>query len=135
MTDTNSKMYEEEFDDDKVSQYEHYRFEVDKGQGPLRIDKYLMNRIENATRNKIQQAAKDGNVLVNDEPVKSNYRVKPLDIIRIVYEHTTHNYLLVQEDINIDIVYDEEHIVVVNKEASMVVHPGHGNYTGTLINA
>lgn len=135
MTDTNSKMYEEEFDDDKVSQYEHYRFEVDKGQGPLRIDKYLMNRIENATRNKIQQAAKDGNVLVNDEPVKSNYRVKPLDIIRIVFEHPPHEYLLVPEDIPIDIVYEDEHIVVVNKEAGMVVHPGHGNYSGTLINA
>src|SRR5690625_7786834 len=97
MTDTNSKMYEEEFDDDKVSQYEHYRFEVDKGQGPLRIDKYLMNRIENATRNKIQQAAKDGNVLVNDEPVKANYRGKPLDIIRNDCEHQQHEDYMMTE--------------------------------------
>src|SRR5690625_7670480 len=94
-----------------------------------------MNIIENNTRKKSQQAAKDGNVLVNDEPVKSNYRVKPLDIIRIVFEHPPHEYLLVPEDIPIDIVYEDEHIVVVNKDAGMVVHPGHGNYSGTLINA
>ena len=136
MTDTNNNRYDEdEYDEDTVSQYEHYRFEVDKGQGPLRIDRYLMNRIENATRNKIQQAAKDGNVLVNDEPVKSNYRVKPLDIIRIVFEHPPHEYLLVPEDIPINIVYEDEHVIVVNKEAGMVVHPGHGNYSGTLVNA
>lgn len=136
MIDTTNNMYdEEEYDEDSVSQYEHYRFEVDKGQGPLRIDRYLMNRIENATRNKIQQAAKDGNILVNDQPVKSNYKVKPLDVIRIVFEHPPHEYLLVPEDIPIQIVYEDEHVIVVNKEAGMVVHPGHGNYSGTLVNA
>ena len=136
MNDTNNEMHEEDWDEeDTVSLYEHFRFEVDKGQGPLRVDKYLMNRIENATRNKIQKAAKEGNILVNDEPVKSNYRVRPLDVIRIVFEHPPHEYLLTPEDIPIDIVYEDEHIVVVNKEAGMVVHPGHGNYSGTLINA
>lgn len=136
MNDTKSEMHEEDWqEEDIVSLYEHFRFEVDKGQGPLRVDKYLMNRIENATRNKIQQAAKDGNILVNDKPVKSNYRVRPLDVIRIVFEHPPHEYLLTPEDIPIDIVFEDEHIVVVNKEAGMVVHPGHGNYSGTLINA
>lgn len=122
-------------EEDTASLYEHYRFEADKGQNPLRVDKYLMNRIENATRNKIQQAAKDGNILVNEEPVKSNYKVKPGDVIRIVFEHPPHEYLLAPEDIPINIVYEDEHLVVVNKEAGMVVHPGHGNYSGTLINA
>ena len=136
MNDTQSEKHDEDWDEeDTVSLYEHFRFEVDKGQGPLRVDKYLMNRIENATRNKIQKAAKDGNILVNDEPVKSNYRVRPLDVIRIVFEHPPHEYLLTPEDIPIEIVYEDDHLVVVNKEAGMVVHPGHGNYSGTLINA
>lgn len=122
-------------DEDTASLYEHFRFEADKGQNPLRVDKYLMNRIENATRNKIQQAAKDGNILVNEEPVKSNYKVKPGDVIRIVFKHPPHEYLLTPEDIPIKIVYEDAHLVVVNKDAGMVVHPGHGNYSGTLINA
>lgn len=126
---------EELNDDDNVSLYEHFKFSVDKGQNPLRIDRYLMNRIEHATRNKIQKAAKDGNILVNDEPVKSNYKVKPFDVIRIVFTHPPHEYLLVPENIPIDIVYEDESVVVVNKPAGMVVHPGHGNYSGTLINA
>ena len=125
MNDTKSEMHEDDWEEeDIVSLYEHFRFEVDKGQGPLRVDKYLMNRIENATRNKIQKAAKDGNILVNDEPVKSNYRVRPLDVIRIVFEHPPHEYLLTPEDIPIEIVYEDDHLVVVNKEAGMVVHPG-----------
>lgn len=115
--------------------YEHYRFEAAKGQKPLRVDKYLMNMIENATRNKIQQAATDGNILVNDAPVKSNYKVKAHDVIRIVLEHPPHEYLLTAEDLPIDVVYEDDQLLVVNKAAGMVVHPGHGNYSGTLVNA
>ncbi|MEO1030175.1 MAG: RluA family pseudouridine synthase [Bacteroidota bacterium] len=114
--------------------YEHYAFKVEKGQQPLRIDKYLMNFVENATRNKIQQAAKDGSIFVNGKPVKSNYKVKPNDHIRVKFEHPPHEHLLVAEDIPIDIVYEDDDVLVVNKPAGMVVHPGHGNYSGTLIN-
>jgi 23S rRNA pseudouridine1911/1915/1917 synthase len=114
--------------------YEHYAFKVEKGQQPLRIDKYLMNFVENATRNKIQQAAKDGSIFVNGTPVKSNYKVKPYDHITVKFEHPPHEYLLVAEDIPIDIVYEDDELLVVNKPAGMVVHPGHGNYSGTLIN-
>lgn len=115
--------------------FEHHSFVADKGQAPLRIDKYLMNRIENATRNKIQAAAKDGSIYVNGTPVKSNYKVKPLDKIRVLLEHPPYEYLLTPEDIALDIVYEDDQLLVVNKPAGMVVHPGHGNYSGTLINA
>jgi 23S rRNA pseudouridine1911/1915/1917 synthase len=115
--------------------YEHHVFTVDKGQQPLRIDKYLMNFIENATRNKIQAAAKEGSIRVNETAVKSNYKVKPLDEIRVLFSHPPHENLLVPEDIPIDIIYEDEDLLVVNKPAGMVVHPGHGNYSGTLINA
>jgi len=115
--------------------YEHYKFVVEKGQQPLRIDKYLMNFVENATRNKIQAAAKDGSIFVNDFPVKSNYKVKPNDVIKVKFEHPPHENLLVGEDIPKDVVYEDDDLLVVNKPAGMVVHPGHGNYSGTLINA
>lgn len=114
--------------------YEHHNFTVDKGQTPLRIDKYLMNRIENATRNKIQAAAKDGSIYVNGAQVKSNYKVKPNDEIRVLFEHPPFENLLVAEDIPLDIVYEDEDLLVINKPAGIVVHPGHGNYSGTLIN-
>ena len=120
--------------EDEDTLYEHHNFKVDKGQQPLRIDKYLMNFIENATRNKIQAAAKDGSIFVNDIAVKSNYKVKPHDIITVKFEHPPHENLLVAEDIPIDIVYEDDDLLVVNKPAGMVVHPGHGNYSGTLIN-
>lgn len=121
--------------DDESDLYEHYAFHVDKGQAPLRIDKYLMNRIENATRNKIQAGAKNGSIFVNNIPVKSNYKVKPFDAIRVLFTHPPHENLLVGEDIAIDVVYEDDELLVVNKPAGMVVHPGHGNYSGTLINA
>jgi len=127
--------YTPEFLDEESDLYEHYAFHVDKGQSPLRIDKYLMNRIENATRNKIQAGAKNGSIFVNDIPVKSNYKVKPLDAIRVLFAHPPHENLLVGENIPIDVVYEDEALLVVNKQAGMVVHPGHGNYSGTLINA
>ena len=127
--------YTPSYSEDTEDLFEHFAFTVDKGQQPLRIDKYLMNFVENATRNKIQAAAKSGHIFVNGSIVKSNYKVKPNDQIRVLFEHPPHEYLLVPEDISIDIVYEDEHLLVVNKPAGMVVHPGHGNYSGTLINA
>ncbi len=115
--------------------FEHHRFEVPKGQSMLRIDKYLMQVVENATRNKIQQAATAGNILVNEQPVKSNYKVKPFDVIRVLMPHPPFEYLLEPENIPINVVYEDDQLLVVNKEAGMVVHPGHGNYSGTLVNA
>ena len=124
---------ENQTEDDDL--YEHYAFTAEKGQQPLRIDKYLMNFIENATRNKIQAAAKNGNIYVNDVAVKQNYKVKPFDKIRVLFEHPPYEYLLTPENIPLNIVYEDDDLLVVNKEAGMVVHPGHGNYSGTLINA
>ena len=115
--------------------HEHYRIEASAGQVPLRVDKFLMNFVENATRNKIQQAAKEGSVWVNDIPVKSNYKVKPNDVIRVMFSHPPYEQLLTPQDIEIDIVYEDDDLLIVNKEPGMVVHPGHGNYEGTLINA
>ena len=115
--------------------YEHYRFIADKGQGLLRIDKFLMVRIENATRNKIQQAAHAGNILVNGLSVKPNYRVKPLDVISIVLSHPPREIEIIAEDIPVEILYEDGDLLVVNKHAGMVVHPAYGNYTGTLVNA
>ncbi|AOW21890.1 RluA family pseudouridine synthase [Urechidicola croceus] len=122
----------EEIDQEEL--YEHFRYVAHAGQEPLRVDKFLMNFVENATRNKIQQAAKAGNVLVNDIPVKSNYKVKGNDVVRVVLAHPPHENLLVAEDLPIDIVYEDDEVIVVNKTPGMVVHPGHGNYTGTLVN-
>ncbi|HEY5687806.1 MAG TPA: RluA family pseudouridine synthase [Yeosuana sp.] len=122
-------------EDDNDDLYEHHAFTVDKGQSPLRIDKYLMNRIENATRNKIQEGAKNGSIFVNGVPVKSNYKVKPYDVIKVLFAHPPYENLLVGEDIPLDVVYEDDTLLVVNKPAGMVVHPGHGNYSGTLINA
>ena len=115
--------------------YEHYRFAADKGQNALRVDKYLMNLIEKATRNKIQKAATAGNIHVNGVAVKSNYKVKGGDVVTVLFEHPPYEFLLVPENIPIDIVYEDDAVLVVNKAAGMVVHPGHGNYSGTLINA
>lgn len=115
--------------------YEHYSFKAGKGQEPLRVDKFLMNFIENATRNKVQQAAKNGNIFVNGIPVKSNHRVKAFDEVKVLFEHPPYEYLLIPENIPLDIVYEDDALLVVNKPAGMVVHPGHGNYSGTLINA
>lgn len=115
--------------------FEHYRFVADKGQSLLRIDKFLVNRIENASRTKIAQAADNGNVLVNNQPVKSNYRVKPFDVITIVMAYPPREIEIIPENIPLQIVYEDDDLVVVNKAAGMVVHPGYGNYTGTLVNA
>ncbi len=124
-------------DDESVENelYEHHRIIADRGQGLIRIDKFLMGRIENASRNKIQQAAKAGNILVNGEAAKQNYRVKPLDIISVVMAHPPRITEILPEEIPLDIVYEDEHLLVINKVAGMVVHPGHGNWEGTMVNA
>ena len=114
--------------------FEHYQFKADKGQEPLRVDKYLMNRIENATRNKIQNAAKNGFIIVNEKSVKSNYKVKPGDITKVMFSHPPFENLLVAEDIPLNIVYEDTSLLVINKPPGIVVHPGHGNYSGTLLN-
>ncbi len=115
--------------------YEHFQFTADPGQAPLRVDKYLMNRIENASRNRIQAAAKAGQIHVNQSPVKSNYKVKGGDRVQVLFSHPPYENLLVAEDLPLDIVYEDDSLVVINKAAGMVVHPGHGNYSGTLVNA
>lgn len=115
--------------------YEHHRFTVDKGQGLLRIDKYLFSKIENASRNKIQVAAKADCVLVNGNPVKSNYKVKPLDVISVLMPNPPRSTEIVPENIPLEIVYEDDDVIIVNKPAGMVVHPSYANYTGTLVNA
>lgn len=115
--------------------FEHFRFDVPKGQEFLRIDKYLMHMLPNSTRNKIQNAATNGNIYVNDVPVKSNYKVKPFDVVRILLSHPPFENRVDPENIPIDIVYEDDALLLINKEPGMVVHPGHGNYTGTLVNA
>ncbi|MCD4747706.1 MAG: RluA family pseudouridine synthase [Bacteroidales bacterium] len=124
-----------EFQEEDNELYEHYRFVADKGQGLLRIDKFLISRIENASRNKIQNAAKAGNIVVNNKTVKSNYKVKPNDVITIVMSHPPREIEIIPEDIPLTILYEDKDVIVINKNAGMVVHPAYGNYTGTLINA
>jgi 23S rRNA pseudouridine1911/1915/1917 synthase len=135
-------MLEEENDIDAIDEqdadqemFEHYRIEVEKGQFLLRIDKFLMNRTPNATRTKIQQSAENSNVLVNGKPVKSNYRVKPFDVITVVFPHAPREIELIPQNIPINIVYEDDDIILINKNPGMVVHPGYGNYSGTLVNA
>ena len=115
--------------------YEHFRFEVPKGQAALRIDKYLMGLIQNATRNKIQTAATEGNIFVNNATVKSNYKVKANDVVRVMLTHPPYENHIIPENIPLDIVYEDDTLLLINKLPGMVVHPGHGNYTGTLVHA
>jgi 23S rRNA pseudouridine1911/1915/1917 synthase len=115
--------------------FEHYRFKADPGQEMIRIDKFLLDRLPNTSRNKIQIAAKGGNVLVNEQKVRQNYRVKPGDIVSIVMPYPVRELELIPQNIPLDIVYEDETLIVVNKPANMVVHPGYGNYSGTLVNA
>ena len=115
--------------------FEHFKYKVDNGQSPLRIDKYLFNKIENISRNRIQESANTGNILVNDKAVKSNYKVKPEDVISIVFEYPPREIEIIPEDIPINIVYEDDELLVVNKQPGMVVHPSYGHYSGTLLNA
>lgn len=115
--------------------YEHFRFVADKGQQLLRVDKFLTERLSGSSRNRVQQAAEAGCILVNGKAVKSNYRVKPLDVVQVVMDRPRYEHEVVAEDIPLDIVYEDDDVLVVNKPAGLVVHPGHGNWTGTLVNA
>ncbi len=119
---------------DDGEMYEHYRLSADPGQSLLRIDKFLSNRLNNVTRSRIQAAAEAGNILVNEIPVKASYRVKPNDDIRIVMDYPRRELKIIPENIPLNIIYEDEQIIIINKPAGLVVHPGHGNYTGTLVN-
>ena len=115
--------------------YEHFRFEADKGQQLLRVDKFLVDRMTKTSRNRIQQAADAGCIIVNGRPVKSSYKVKPLDVVSIVMDRPRYEFEIIAQDIPLDVVYEDQDLMVVNKPAGLVVHPGHGNYSGTLVNA
>lgn len=129
-------MAEEELPDLQEQElYEHYRYVVDPGQSMLRIDKYLAARIENVSRTRIQTAAQAGNILVNEAPVKPNYRVKPMDVIQILLPNPPREIELIPQDLPVSVVYEDDDLIVVDKAAGMVVHPAYGNYSGTLMNA
>ncbi len=121
--------------DESPELYEHFRTVVDKGQTPVRIDKYLFERIVNASRNRIQTAADNGFVMANGKPVKSSYKVKPLDVLTVMMDRPHYENDIIPEDIPLDIVYEDDDLMVINKPAGLVVHPGCGNYHGTLVNA
>lgn len=136
--------YLEEIDDslddvelvgDSPELYEHFRVVVDKGQSPVRVDKYLFERIVNASRNRIQKAAEAGMVMANGKPVKSNYKVKPLDVLTVMMDRPRYDNEIIPENIPLNIVYEDKDLMVINKPAGLVVHPGCGNYNGTLVNA
>ncbi|MBQ5819330.1 MAG: RluA family pseudouridine synthase, partial [Bacteroides sp.] len=120
---------------DEAQLYEHFRVVVDKGQELMRVDKYLFDRLPNASRNRIQKAAEQNFVMANGKAVKSSYKVKPLDVITIVMDRPRYENDIIPEDIPLNIVYEDNYLMVVNKPAGLVVHPGHGNYHGTLVNA
>lgn len=115
--------------------YEHYRIVADAGQVPLRVDKFLFEHMQHSSRNRIQQAAEAGYIHANGKPVKSNYKVRPGDVLTLMLTRPPHDTSILPEDIPLNIVYEDDHLMVVNKEAGMVVHPGAGNFTGTLVNA
>jgi 23S rRNA pseudouridine1911/1915/1917 synthase len=121
--------------EENTEKFEHFKFTADPGQKPMRIDKFLRDRIQNASRTKIQQAADEGFITVNDKPIKSNYKVRPGDEIVVMKDHEPKNTELVAENIPLDIVYEDESLIVLNKEAGMVVHPGYSHEAGTLVNA
>jgi 23S rRNA pseudouridine1911/1915/1917 synthase len=121
--------------DEQDELYEHHRFVIEKGQQPERIDKYLVNHMANVTRNRIQNACVDGNILVNGKSIKSSYIIKPLDTITIVLPEPVRIKELIPQDIPINITYEDDDVIIVNKDPGMVVHPAFGNYSGTLMNA
>ena len=127
-------MAEEEFEENEEL-FEHHRIVADKGQNPLRVDKFLSNFLENVSRSRVQTAAESGNIHVNGAVVKSNYKVKPADVVQVVMSYPPREIELIPENIPLDIVYEDDDVVVVNKPAGLVVHPGYGNYSGTLVNA
>ena len=120
---------------DEEELWERWRCEVDKGQTPVRIDKYLTEHMAGTSRNRIQNAADAGNVWVNGKPVNSNYKVKPADVIQVLLDHEPHDFTITPENIPLDVVYEDADLLVINKPAGLVVHPGHGNYEHTLLHA
>ena len=126
---------DQELDDDDQQLYEHFRLEVDRGQEPLRIDKFLNEHMQHTTRNRIQQAADAGFIHVNDRPVKSNYKVRPGDVITLMLDRPHYDTTIEPEDLPLDVVYEDDQLMVVDKPAGLVVHPGVGNFHGTLVNA
>jgi len=127
---------EDDFAEEQDSKlYEHYRFVADKGQGVIRIDKYLSMHIVGVSRNRIQQAADAGCILVNEVPVKSNYKIRPLDVVSVVMNRPPRELEIIPEDIPLDVVYEDDDLMVINKHPGLVVHPGFGNYQGTMVNA
>ncbi len=131
----NNPILDEEEIPNEESWFEHYAFNVDKGQEPMRIDKWLMHRIANASRSKIQAGIEAGSVLVNDKVIKSNYKVRGLDNIRVVMSEPPRDTEVYPENIPLNVCYEDSDILIINKEAGMVVHPGCNNYSGTLVNA
>jgi 23S rRNA pseudouridine1911/1915/1917 synthase len=121
--------------EEKDELFEHYKFTVDRGQELMRMDKYLLNFIQNTSRSRIQVAAKAGCILVNGEPEKQNYKVKPEDIITVLMETPPRSLEIIPEDIPVEVVFEDEDLLIINKPAGLVVHPAYGNYTGTLVNA
>lgn len=135
---------DEEFDDllddieptsDSIELYEHYRVVADKGQSLLRVDKFLFDHIEHVSRNRIQKAADAGMIMANGTPIKSNYKVKPMDVITVMMDRPRYSTEILPENLPLNVVYEDDHLMVINKPAGLVVHPGCGNFTGTLVNA
>ena len=125
----------EDIDDEEQQLYEHFRVVVDKGQDPVRIDKFLFEHLQHSSRNRIQKAAEGGFIHVNDRPVKSNYKVRPDDVVTLMLDRPRHDTTIEPEDIPLDVVYEDDDVMVINKPAGLVVHPGVGNFHGTLVNA
>lgn len=135
MTDEDINLQDIDELEGETQLYEHFRFVVDSGQEPLRIDKYMLEKLQHSSRNRIQRAADAGFVHVNDRPVKRNYRVRPGDVVTLMLDRPRHDTSIEAEDIPLDVVYEDSQLMVVNKPAGLVVHPGVGNFTGTLVNA
>ena len=134
MVEQKEDLFDEQDELDEGSLFEHYKLTADPGQSQLRIDKFLVNRIDNASRNRIQAAADAGSIMVNGRSVKSNYKVKPGDEISIVMDYPRRELKIIPEEMPLNIVYEDDQLLVINKPAGLVVHPGHGNYTGTMVN-
>lgn len=135
MSTPNNDWIPEESDEKEDELYEHYRFVADKGQTPIRLDKFLMDRIQNSTRSRIQAAIEAGSVQLNDAPTKSSYKIKPQDVVRVLLSQPPRVDVVTAENIPLEIIYEDDELLVVNKKAGMVVHPAYGNYNGTLVNA
>ena len=131
----NALSEEDEDEEGEGGLYEHFRVVADKGQQLLRVDKFLLDHLPDTSRNRIQMAARAGFIHVNDQPVKSNYRVKPHDVVTLLLDRPRYENTIIPEDIPLDVVYEDSDLIVINKPAGLVVHPGCGNYTGTLVNA